>query len=206
MTNSIESLDCTKLKIDGSNLMQLADGMQWVSRSISDQPKTVTLAGGDPVARVAVILRGIPGSGKSLFAKELSSYIQEKGSTAAVHSTDDYFLNSHGEYQFDEVKLGENHLKNQAAFERSLAGLVGVVICDNTNTTLWEVERYVDIARDHNYSPIVVTVVCNLETALERGTHDVPEHVVRKMHSRIKESPDTEELRRRRPASGGWTV
>jgi tRNA uridine 5-carbamoylmethylation protein Kti12 len=205
MTSSIGSLNCTKLGVDSDSLAELATGMRWVTRNIREQPATVTIAGGDPVARVAVILRGIPGSGKSLLAKEICSDMRAKGVTAAVHSTDDYFLNSHGEYQFDEVKLGENHIKNQAAFERSLAGLVGVVICDNTNTTLWEVERYVDIARDHNYSPIVVTVICDLKAALERGTHDVPERVVRKMHNRISES--TGQLQRTdKPTSGGWTV
>lgn len=56
--------------------------------------------------RIAYIMRGIPGSGKSTIAKIIA------GDTGKIHSTDDFFYNPYGEYCFDPKLLKEYHEKN----------------------------------------------------------------------------------------------
>jgi tRNA uridine 5-carbamoylmethylation protein Kti12 len=51
------------------------------------------------MSKTLIIMRGLPGSGKSTRAREL----QEKG---VIHSTDTYFTNPlTGEYEFDFEKI-----------------------------------------------------------------------------------------------------
>ena len=51
------------------------------------------------------IMRGVPGSGKSTVASKI------KGENGIIHSTDDYFIDANGEYQFDKTLLAKNHEK-----------------------------------------------------------------------------------------------
>ncbi|XP_012499929.1 PREDICTED: NEDD4-binding protein 2 [Propithecus coquereli] len=60
------------------------------------------------VGLVLVLLRGLPGSGKSFLARTL----QEDNPSGVILSTDDYFY-INGQYQFDVKYLGEAHEWNQ---------------------------------------------------------------------------------------------
>lgn len=52
--------------------------------------------------KLLILLRGLPGSGKSTKAKKLA------GSTGLVYSTDDFFMVK-GEYVYDPKLIGVNH-------------------------------------------------------------------------------------------------
>jgi len=125
-----------------------------------------------------IILRGIPGSGKSTKARELA------GATGIIHSTDDYFVVD-GEYRFKPGKLGHNHSLNFQAFQASLTLGVTPVVLDNTNTQKWEFENYVAEAEEAGYQVEVVTVP-HIDPALaaQRNTHGVPEVAIRRMLAR----------------------
>ena len=90
-----------------------------------------------------VILRGLPGCGKSYFVREL----RRAGREVMVVSADDYFQKNG--YQFDPDALGEAH---KACFRRYLEAVTGrkrvadVLVVDNTNIRLWEVSPYVAVA------------------------------------------------------------
>jgi len=54
------------------------------------------------IKRKCVIMRGLPGSGKSYLAKKIAS--EWKDGESVVLSTDDYFMNEKGEYVFDKAR------------------------------------------------------------------------------------------------------
>lgn len=126
--------------------------------------------------KVAYIMRGVPGSGKSTVARQLAN-----GATQAIHSTDNYFY-SGGEYLFDRQRLSEYHDRNYEAFCHSLDTAEPVVICDNTNVRRWEFERYEEAANKAGY--LVALVVMPLpvaSVAAQRTLHGVPAHIIQRM-------------------------
>lgn len=54
-----------------------------------------------------IIMRGLPGSGKSYKAKKLA-----QAENGIIYSTDDFFETT-GKYIYDPSKIGEYHQKNQ---------------------------------------------------------------------------------------------
>jgi predicted kinase len=139
-------------------------------------------------------MRGIPGSGKSTVAERIakgleqhSFFSREKGicsGKARIHSTDNYFMVD-GEYRFDPTKLGEYHKTNFEAFKESVATGYPVVICDNTNTTKWEYERYQKAAEEAGYIVSIISMPHpEPEVAAERNSHGVPLEAIKRMLKR----------------------
>lgn len=131
----------------------------------------------------AVIMRGIPGCGKSTWAKEAA-----KGyASHIICSADEYFMESTGvldngtpfmEYKFD---IGQLPLAHNWCFQNFLAAIemeTQVVVVDNTNIRLWEFQNYIGVARMMKYDVKVVEVrVPGVSMALaccRRCSHGVP--------------------------------
>ena len=132
--------------------------------------------------RIAYIMRGVSGSGKSTLANHLA------GLDGIIHSTDSYFYDSNGVYQFDPSLLGDNHQKNYTAFRDSL-GKHDVVICDNTNTQEWEYEGYVRSAEAAGYQVVYVVLKPLLRDAqlyADRNTHGVPLDAIHRQIARFE--------------------
>jgi predicted kinase len=86
-----------------------------------------------------IIMRGVPGSGKSTKAKKISN------GSGLIFSTDDFFIVK-GEYIYDPKMIGQYHEQN---FERTLKAMkeaTPLIIIDNTNVKLWEMKKYVEAA------------------------------------------------------------
>lgn len=161
--------------------------------------------------KFAFIMRGIPGSGKSTTARKLAEshgpgefwsdsgiiYYGKPESRdpdtwdlipaeigATIHSTDEFFMED-GVYRYIPKLIGKNHRKNFLAFRDSVEAGVPIVICDNTNTTLWEFLKYLKEARSNGYVTSVVTMPHpKIDVAVERNTHDVPRDVIKTMLKR----------------------
>jgi len=101
-----------------------------------------------------ILIRGLPGAGKSTLAEILS----EQGRWP-VYSIDAYFTNPvTGEYKF---LFNENHLAYKACEQLTEAAMVNQtekIFVDNTFTIAWELEPYFKLAAQHNYKLFVVTV------------------------------------------------
>lgn len=153
------------------------------------------------VGRV-VVMRGIPGSGKSTTAKWLASLMNGgEGSFvikdcvscfqdasgkihAAIHSTDEYFMTD-GVYKYNPANIGKFHTRNFQAFKDSLEGGIPLVIVDNTNTTRKEYQKYITVAEAAGYLvSLMVLPHPSLGIAAKRNTHNVPSDVIKKMLDR----------------------
>ena len=101
-----------------------------------------------------IILRGLPGSGKS----ELAVLLSENGKYP-YYSVDDYFTNNqNGIYHFDYTK---NHIAYRECIEKTRkSALEGVpkIIVHNTFTMDWELEPYFKLAAELSFRIYVVTV------------------------------------------------
>lgn len=101
--------------------------------------------------KYAIILRGLPGSGKSRLARQLwNKYASGHRADEIICSTDDYF--QHGSvYRFDASLLPKYHALNQVRFIEGLQRHRPIMICDNTNMCCWEYLPYQRAAEAMGY-------------------------------------------------------
>lgn len=125
-----------------------------------------------------VLMRGLPGSGKSHLAKQLA------GDEGVVLSTDDFFM-SGGVYKFDPTKLGAHHGANQRRAEESMAMGVSPIVIDNTNVRLWEMRAYAQAAIAHGYeiefAAPTTEWAWNPAECAKRNAHGVPLAAIERM-------------------------
>jgi predicted kinase len=102
--------------------------------------------------KVLYIVRGIPGSGKSTFAKMLV------GEDFLVCEADKYFIDKEtGEYNFDFTKIKDAHKFCQDTVETYMKdSLVNdqfyrEIAVSNTFTQEWEMEDYFKLAEKYGY-------------------------------------------------------
>ncbi|NXO83772.1 N4BP2 protein, partial [Sitta europaea] len=98
------------------------------------------------IGQVLVLLRGVPGSGKSYLARNLL----EDNPGGIILSTDDYFY-KHGQYHYDPDCLGEAHDWNRKRAKEAFEMRVSPIIIDNTNIQAWEMKPYVTLAQQFKY-------------------------------------------------------
>ena len=142
-----------------------------------------------------VMMRGIPGSGKSTKAQEIArKHLENGGRSVAICSTDDYHMEG-DEYVFKPKMLGDFHVRNQLrAYEYCRNG-IELVIIDNTNIKRKDMTTYISNAKSCGYqieevivgedelmsdptSPIFTSYI---DSCAERNTHGVPRDVIDRM-------------------------
>lgn len=126
-----------------------------------------------------ILLRGLPGSGKTTLARVLS-----ENSTYPVFSVDDYFTNEvTGEYVFN---FQNNHLaykQCEALTNDAMQQAIPKIIVHNTFTMDWELEPYFRLAAEYNYQIFVATVE-NYHG--HQNVHEVSEDQLLKMADKYK--------------------
>lgn len=138
-------------------------------------------------SRVLVLMRGVPGSGKSYLAKRL---VMATIGTSLINyqthicSTDDYFM-SKGVYIYERHRLSEAHDWNQRRVRTALHNGLSPIIVDNTNVEIWEMEPYLKNGVRNGY--IIEVMEPNTPWAkkynqlIMRNSHNVPPNTIRKM-------------------------
>jgi len=138
--------------------------------------------------KIAVINRAVSGSGKSTMARSIKTFMESKGISVAIHSSDELFMVD-GEYRFSFEKLGYNHKLNFNNYCESLAQGVSVIICDNTNVKDRDAKNYVDMAKELGYMPIELYFEpSSVEEHIARNVHKVPESAIVAMVENLAQS------------------
>jgi predicted kinase len=128
-----------------------------------------------------ILVRGLPGSGKSTFANVILQ--QPNNNPQEVLSADDFFVNNEGVYVFDSSKIKEAH--NYCQFrcsERMRQGIARIVVA-NTFTQEWEMDEYFKMAERYNYR--VHTVIMENRHGNE-NVHGVPDDKLQQMKNRFE--------------------
>lgn len=132
-------------------------------------------------SQILIIMRGIPGAGKSTKAKSLVG-------EGIIHSTDEV-IEAKGDYREFFVKMAESknyfplmlaHGTNFKNAAKSMAEGKSPVIIDNTNIKANEAKKYVIVALEMGYSDDNIQIVdigtsgLDAKTLFERNSHGVP--------------------------------
>lgn len=120
------------------------------------------------------LVRGIPGSGKSTFAKQLDGFIRE---------ADMYFINREdGSYNFDPSKIKDAHNWCRQEVESIMKEEENVIV-SNTFTQEWEMDAYYQLAKQYGYKVFSVIVENRHEGV---NQHGVPQDKLEVMRNRFE--------------------
>ncbi|XP_059187414.1 NEDD4-binding protein 2-like 2 [Centropristis striata] len=133
---------------------------------------------------VLILMRGLPGSGKSTMARELLT----TGPSGLILSTDDYFCHRDG-YRYEPGLLGAAHEWNQNRAKDAMHDGRSPIIIDNTNGQAWEMKPYVKMALERGYK----VDFCEPDTSWKfdpyelerRNKHGVPQEKIAQMMDRF---------------------
>ena len=132
--------------------------------------------------RTLIILRGLPGAGKSSFANFMWS-------SGVIFEADKYFYDGYGNYNFDASKLHEAHKWCQFQVENAMISnketdgkYYPEIVLSNTSTTEKELQPYLDLAAKYDYK-VVSLIVENRHG--NKSVHGVPDETMEKMKKRF---------------------
>jgi len=100
--------------------------------------------------KTLVIVRGVPGSGKSTFASLITSF---------VCTADDHFMKG-GKYMFDRNQLGAAHKACIDKCEWGMHTALPVIAVANTSVHAKDLKPYIDLANKYGYK-VISTIVEN---------------------------------------------
>jgi predicted kinase len=128
---------------------------------------------------ILIILRGLPGSGKTSFAKYMFSN--------NVFEADQYFYDENGNYNFDATKLHTAHMDCQNRVEKlmqmsSTTQYGSEIVVSNTATTEKELKPYYDLAEKYDYK-VVSLIVENRHGS--KNVHNVPDEKLEQMRNKF---------------------
>ena len=143
-------------------------------------------------SKVAIILRGVPGSGKSTFVNMLR---QTQGSVA-IHAVDDLHVDKAGNFLWDEENQERLYTLNFANFVKSCSTGTNLVICDAINIEVSHFQKYIDIASQYQYLVYVVTPDPPApDQSTKRNKHHTSSSQARDMYSRWQHWPPPKTLK-----------
>lgn len=129
-------------------------------------------------SKLLVIIRGLPGSGKSLVAKLLT----RSGGIAV--SVDDFLTNPNGQYEFSKGNFIAAQEACRSFCRELMVSGQELIVLHNTMAQAWEAKDYFEMAQEHNYSTQIVSLYDNglNDTELsKRCIHFMPMHLIQKI-------------------------
>ena len=131
---------------------------------------------------IILIMRGIPGSGKSTF-------VNQKYSHATVCSADHYFTDEKGNYTFDIEKIGEAHQHCKHEFKEAIEFNERLIVIDNTNLSMQAMYHYIKKAEERQYEVWFVRMMTPVDIAIERNIHKVPPETIKHFADIMEDIP-----------------
>ena len=134
------------------------------------------------MSKLLVLLRGLPGSGKSSFAKHMWSDF-------VICEADQFFYDSEGNYNFDPSKLKDAHKYCRDKVETFMSDneknsqFYSEIVVSNTFTREWEMDEYFKLAKKYNYQ-VVSLIVENRHG--NKNVHGVPDSKIEEMRNRFE--------------------
>lgn len=122
------------------------------------------------------IIRGVPGSGKTTLANRMYEF----GMIDDFFEADQFMVDSLGQYKFDAKRLKFCHEKCQRETRSELSKGLNVAV-SNTFTRKWEMQPYLDMAKE--FDAQVTVIACQGEF---ENVHGVPVDKVRQMRDRFE--------------------
>lgn len=120
-----------------------------------------------------ILLRGLPGSGKSTFAEVIGGFRCE---------ADMYFMEDGG-YKFDITRIEKAHRWCKEQCESFMVREKPKVIVSNTFTQEWEMEAYYELAKTYGYK-VTSLIVENRHGG--ENIHNVPAPTLGNMRNRFE--------------------
>lgn len=117
-----------------------------------------------------IIVRGLPGSGKTTFAKQVAA-----NNDYHHYEADDFFMTPEGQYVYEASRIKDAHFWCQKKVEETMAKSEPVIV-SNTFVKNWEMEPYFVLAEKYKYR---ITIY---ETKGDYGSiHSVPTEAIERM-------------------------
>lgn len=127
------------------------------------------------------IMRGFPGSGKSTKAEQL-------GRDGYIFSTDDFWIDEKGNYNYDPNRAVDAHAWNQERAKKAMDQGLSPIVIDNTNIEAWEPKPYVEYAISKGYDIQFAESDApwknDAQELAKRNTHGVPLEVIEEMQAK----------------------
>lgn len=135
-----------------------------------------------------IILRSLPGAGKSFLAKSICDNINHNWDESYVVLSTDDVVSAGKYYLWHPDMIRESHHVNQIKCKRAMELGIEDIIVDNTNTTWKEIAPYVKLAKEHGYAVEVrepdTTWKFDVNECFKRNSHGVPLESIKKMFDR----------------------
>eukprot|EP00731_Ephydatia_muelleri_P030433 Em0021g956a len=140
-----------------------------------------------PGQPIVVIMRGVPGSGKSHLVNSCKEMLTDP-SSVAVCSADQYFSEAPGGYKFATHLLPKAHAHCLGRFVHALTEGKRLLVVDNTNSKLWEYRVYVFICEVLGLKCHVLEIPCEHPSITNmfcsRNVHGVDSAIVNRLVQR----------------------
>jgi len=148
-----------------------------------------------------IIIRGISGVGKTTMANAMKEawrkLAEEPKRDVTLCSADDFFTKSDGTYAYVPSQIGQAHQICMCSVIEAIAEDKDVII-HNTFSKRWELESYVKLGKLHKYNILILAIMPEneeqLQAAIRRSQHAVPEEIIRRMHSQFEHFERVENL------------
>ena len=157
-----------------------------IAELLSEENMTCKLPSASANQPTVVILRGLPGSGKSFLAHCCTEALQNPAAVS-ICSADSYFMEGE-RYKFNPSSLPQAHSYCLELFLDALGSGKELIVIDNTNSKLWEYRLYIYLCEllGHTYHILETPCPNELLSAkfCSRNVHNVDQLAISRMCQR----------------------